>query len=600
MKRLGIFCCYDAEGIVDDYIYYMLNDIKENLDKLFLVCNGFLNQESIYRLNKISENIILRDNVGFDAGAWQEVMFHIDLINLSNYDEIILFNDSFFGPIYPFKEIFDKMDTENVDFWGITKQGKAPNHKNLCPYGYVPTHLQTYFLAFRKNLFESDDFKNFWTNLPEYENNEELTFKFEAVLTKHFKDLGYEWKAYVETNDLEESMEKSMNLYAYDMYNLVANRSLPILKRKAFKIPREDHLRYNMASDLSNTLTHLEENTNYDTSLIYKHLLRTMDPNQLTNNLNLVKIIPKYQTTSYITDKKVLLIAHLYYEDIWEYAFNYFRNVPRHVDILITTESYDKKEFFEENISKKLKNNVNIITIEPRGRDMAALLIGARDIVKDYDYFCFMHDKKSQGKEYITVGATFRDVLWENNLASPHYINGIIKEFDDNPSLGLIVPPRIYHGTYFKDYIINFWGRNFDETTNLLDQMGIFSKIDMNFPPLSIGNCFWAKYDAIKPLFELYWDYDDFPEEPMPDNGTVSHGLERVYSYVAADKGYYTKFIMTDEYAETELFNHSYMFRDTINNIKPVTLQYFAYTNGFFGFINSLRNGFERIRNSLK
>lgn len=600
MKRLGIFCCFDEDGIIDDYIYYMLNDLKDNLDDLYIVANGFINHESSYRLQKFSEkDIILRDNVGYDAGAWQEAMFRIGLDNLPEYDEVILFNDSFFGPIYPFKKIFDKMDKENVDFWGITRHGKAPNQKNLCPYGYRPIHIQTYFLAFRKNLVKSNEFKDFWINLPKYKNNEEMIFKFESVLTKHFEDLGYTWKTYVETEDLEENKEKVMNLYAFDMCDLVVNKSLPVLKRKMFKVPREIHLRYNMASNLSNTITYLEENTDYDTSLIFKHLLRTTDPNMVVNNLNLVKIIPKYQTTQYTTDKKVLLIAHLYYEDIWEYAFDYLRNVPEYIDILITTDTYDKKEFFEENICENLKNNVRVIKIEPRGRDMAALLVGSRDIVKDYDYFCFMHDKKSQGKEYITVGATFRDTLWENNLANQSYINEIIREFDDKPSLGLIVPPKIYHGTYFNDYITGFWSANFEETEGILNQMGIDSKISKEFPPLSIGNCFWAKYDALKPLFDLCWEYDEFPQEPMPGNGTVSHALERIHGYVAASQGYYTEFVMTDEYAQTEIFNYSYMFESIINNVKPVTSQYFVYSQGFFGFVNSIRNGFARIRQAI-
>ncbi len=601
MKRLGIFCCYDANGIIDDYIYYLLNDINKNLDDLFIVSNGFLNKESIYKLNKYTDNdIIFRDNVGFDASAWKEVMLTIGLMQLSEYDEVVLFNDSFFGPIYPFKEIFDKMDMENVDFWGITEHGEAPDSKNIGPYGYRPRHLQTYFLAFRKNILQSMEFKKYWLDLPDYKTPTELVFKHETVLTKYFEDLGFTWKSYVESQDLEETREKVVNLYAYDMYNMVSNRELPVLKRKIFKMPRKIYLRYNMASDLSNTIKYLEENTDYDTSLIYKYLLRTMDPSQLTENLNLVKFIPKKQSNTYNTDKSILVIVHMYYEDIWEYAFNYLKNVPEYIDILVTTDTCEKKEFFEENIGNNLENNVQVIKIEPRGRDMAALLSGVRDIIKNYDYFCFMHDKKSQGKEYVTVGATFRDVLWENNLASPNYINEIIKEFDENPSLGLMVPPKIYHGTYFNDYITDFWSVNFKEATEVLDQMGIVTKISKSFPPLAIGNCFWARYDALEPLFALHWEYTDFPKEPMPGNGTVSHALERIYGYVAASKGYYTEFVMTDEYAESEIFNYEYMFINIINNVKPVTSQYFVYSRGFFGFVNSIKNGFARIRQALK
>ena len=601
MKRLGIFYCFDADGIIDDYIYYMLKDINDNLNELFIVSSGFLKKESVYKLSKFTDNdIIIREDVGFDVGGWREAMFNIGFMELSKFDEIILFNDSFFGPIYPFKEMFDKMDNEKVDFWGITKQDKAHDVDDLCPYDYIPRHIHTYFLAFRKNLVETDEFRNYWVNLPHYETSNDITFKFEAVLTKHFEDLGYNWKSYVESEDLEEGIEKSMNLYAYDMHNLVVNRALPVLKRKTFIDPRKTHLKYNMASDLSNTISYLEENTDYDTSLIYKYLLRTADPSQIADNLNLVKIIPKNQEITYSTDKKILLIVHLYYEDIWEYAFNYLKNVPEYIDILITTDQDFKKEFFEKNIAKNLGNTVQVIKIEPRGRDMAALLVGAREIVKNYDYFCFMHDKKSQGKEYITVGATFRDILWENNLASPNYINGIIKEFDNNPSLGLIVPPRVYHGTYFYSYVNNYWTLCYDEVLNLLDKMKINSKITRNSPPLSIGNCFWAKYDALEPLFDLYWDYEDFPGEPMPGNGTVSHALERIYGYVAASKGYYTKFIMTDEYAKSELFNYSYMFENIINNVKPATSEYFVYSQGFFGFVNSIKNGFIKIRESLK
>ena len=595
MRRFGIFLCFDVDGIIDDYIYYLLDDICESLDELAIVSNGFLNEESIERLSKYSDyDIYFRDNIGFDAGAWRDVMLDQGFEKLSEFDEVILFNDSFFGPIYPFKVMFDRMDNEDIDFWGITNHGEAPNARDLCPYGYRPRYIQTYFLAFRKTLVQSNEFQEYWANLPDYETFNDLAFKHGAVFTKYFEDLGYKWKVYVDSQDLEESMEKAMSFHTYNMYNMVLNRDLPVLKRKAFKLPRDIHLRYNMASDISNTIKYLEENTDYDTSLIFKYFLRTMEPSQIVDILNLVKVIPKNQLSSYYSDKKVIVIAHLFYDDIWEYAFNYLKNVPPYIDILVTTDTYEKRDFFEENIANNLENNVKVLKIEARGRDMASLLVGAKDIIKDYDYFCFMHDKKSQGKEFITVGATFRDVLWENNLASPHYINEIVREFDSHPSLGLIVPPKVYHGTYFFSYINNYWTLCYNEVLNLLEKMDINVKIDRSHPPLSIGNCFWARYDALKPLFDLNWDYEDFPEEPMPADGTVSHALERIHGYVAASEGYYTEFVMTEEFAKAELFNKSYMTSNTLKNIKAYGSPYFNFNRGFFEYLNSMKNNFNR------
>ena len=40
IKRCAIFLYYDKQGIVDDYVIYLLNDLNKNIDKLLIVCNG--------------------------------------------------------------------------------------------------------------------------------------------------------------------------------------------------------------------------------------------------------------------------------------------------------------------------------------------------------------------------------------------------------------------------------------------------------------------------------------------------------------------------------------------------------------------------------
>ena len=39
IKRLVIYFFYDADGIVDRYVPYMLEDIKRNCSEIFVVCN---------------------------------------------------------------------------------------------------------------------------------------------------------------------------------------------------------------------------------------------------------------------------------------------------------------------------------------------------------------------------------------------------------------------------------------------------------------------------------------------------------------------------------------------------------------------------------
>ena len=70
-KRLGVFVFYDKDGIVDDYVIYLLNDLKENLDRLVIVCNGALTPDGRDRLEKISPEVYVHENHGYDVGAYK-------------------------------------------------------------------------------------------------------------------------------------------------------------------------------------------------------------------------------------------------------------------------------------------------------------------------------------------------------------------------------------------------------------------------------------------------------------------------------------------------------------------------------------------------
>ena len=69
MKRLCIFSFYDKDGFVDDYVFYLLKQIKVNTASLIIVVNGFIQDCFTGELDGIADSVIYRENKGFDAGA---------------------------------------------------------------------------------------------------------------------------------------------------------------------------------------------------------------------------------------------------------------------------------------------------------------------------------------------------------------------------------------------------------------------------------------------------------------------------------------------------------------------------------------------------
>ena len=81
-------------------------------------------------------------------------------------------------------------------------------------------------------------------------------------------------------------------------------------------------------------------------------------------------------------------------------------------------------------------------------------------------------------------------------------------------------------------------------------------------PVAPFGAYFWARCTALQAMFRHDWKYEDFPDEPLPLDSTISHGIERIYPLAVQDEGYYTAWCSPDSYAELYMNNLSYMIRE--------------------------------------
>ena len=362
IKRLGIFCTYDSEGVVDDYIEYLLQETKKILSHLVIVCNGDLTPEGKEILSKYADELIVRENIGFDMEAWRQGIL-LTKNTFQNYDEILIFNDSFYGPFYSWEEIFSEMYKKypEADFWGITIHGKGDDPDNLCPYGYVPEHIQSYFLVVRSKMFHSSEFLHYWEKAEVAKTFAEAIKKHEVCFTKYFFDKGFKYAAYCDTREYEKDFDIKFNPYIFFVEKLLKEQHCPIIKKRVFYFGRGIYLGETYGTAPSESLQFLKENTNYDVSLILKNILRKLNINTVKSDLGLNYIFSEtVRSNKNVNLKEAVLVAHLYYEDLMPKCVKYLCNVPREIKLVVTVSSEEKK-LLSKNYSKILDAVVKFV-----------------------------------------------------------------------------------------------------------------------------------------------------------------------------------------------------------------------------------------------
>ena len=73
---------------------------------------------------------------------------------------------------------------------------------------------------------------------------------------------------------------------------------------------------------------------------------------------------------------------------------------------------------------------------------------------------------------------------------------------------------------------------------SLANRLGIadlLPKATFNFP---VGTMFWARPAALMPLFELGLTWDDYPTEPIANDGSLLHAIERILPFVVEASGF--------------------------------------------------------------
>lgn len=563
IKRLVIYFFYDGDGIVDRYVPYMLEDINRNCSELFVVCNGKLTPEGRVTFQQLTPHILVRENEGFDVWAYKAALEHYGWEKLAEFDEVVMMNYTIFGPLYPFSEMFEEMNRRDVDFWGITKHHKVGfDCFHTCKYKYIPEHVQSSFLVIRKSLMTSLEYQAMWDNMPMIHSYAESVGLYEAIFTKDFEDKGFRWNVFIDTSDLEGYTRYPLMMMADE---LIINRRCPVMKVKSFSQNYNDILGDTVGNCTIDAFNYIKDTLDYDTDFIWEHIIRTANMADIKRLMHLNYILPSNFEIEkpHISSSRIALMMHLYYPELIDSCLKYARSMPENSDLYITVPNERMKEKVQKKVKElSLFRKIEVIVIKNRGRDVSALLVGCAPYVSDYDYVCFMHDKKTTQTEPYCVGKSFSYKCYENNLRSKSYVENVISLFENNPRLGLLTPPPPNHGSFY-GVVGSEWSDNYENTLALARRLGLKVNMCSDKEPIApLGTMFWFKVDAMKKLFEYSWKYDDFPEEPNHWDGTLLHAIERIYPFVVQDAGYYSAWLMSERFAQMEITNLQFMLRE--------------------------------------
>ena len=260
-KKALVYVIFESEARLQEYKLRFLQALAPLVDDVIIVVNGQLHDDDINTLETYGR-VLTRDNKGYDTAAFREGIFAFGKDKLKDYDQLLLVNDTNIGPMRDLSQVFQEMADKKLDFWGISFGEEQEDVTKENPYGYIPKHLQSYFLVIEKLMLNDDDFYEYWTHLTDTDSRDKAIGRHETRFTKHFADLGYRFDAVVQ--EYEDSA-----MYIHPLKMLKAGS--PLVKYTALKNYDEDQFLWqglDRDSEVPDLLDFVAEKTDYPVSIL--------------------------------------------------------------------------------------------------------------------------------------------------------------------------------------------------------------------------------------------------------------------------------------------------------------------------------------------
>jgi lipopolysaccharide biosynthesis protein len=480
--EVALFVTHSPDGRVKPHVPHYLDALRRHgIKPTLIIATDRPVPVARDELPDIVDGLYVRENQGFDFGAWAHVLREVPEFYAGQI--LYLLNDSVIGPLNEkkFEEVLRRLRASKNDVIGLTDNLER---------GW---HIQSYFIALKSRALASNALREFFDNVKNLSDKEDVINSYEICLAPTLQAAGL-------SCDVLFPAEGTHNTSLFDWKSLVGS-GFPFVKVAALCDSRIDNTGWSQVLQMEGFEPRIAEHAVAAAS--------TVDG---------IWPIPR-----------LAVLLHAYYIDTIPIFKSYFANIPFPFTLFISTDTEDKRHRIEREFAAWQNGRVEVRVMDNRGRDTAPKVIGFRDVYDEYPYVLQLHSKKSSHSNELTNWLNF---LLDALLGSRQTVENVFKAFERRFDLGIVAPP-IFPVT--KQFMV--WGPNFEICRSLAQRMGfsIAPKSPLDFPA---GSMFWARSAALRPLLDLGLDLDEFPEEAGQTDGTLAHAIERIYFYVCELAGF--------------------------------------------------------------
>ncbi len=227
-RRAAIFASYDANYVIHDSLIHYLEELAGICDSIIFVSDNYYPIQELLKIRHMISYYECKRHATYDFGSYKRGIEVADQANiLSKIDELVICNDSVFGPAISLQGIFVSMNGIQCDFWGMTNNAY-----------YVPEHIQSYFMVFRKPVLKSGKLVKYFNNINPQNDASSVIKNCEIPLTSYLEDQGFVKSQYMDVRNHPKGTESHVNNYNLTLDPAYCiNANYPFVKKRPLATP---------------------------------------------------------------------------------------------------------------------------------------------------------------------------------------------------------------------------------------------------------------------------------------------------------------------------------------------------------------------------